>query len=285
MAQRHYRGKMMKKLSASISDLLSMQRRSQHGSSTCCEPTEGSSGLHHATQMGNVTMLKMLLQNKVQPTDAEDAKGRTPLHYAVALSSTDAASLLLSHGACSDAVDCNGTTPMHIACEDGMLDAVNLLFYYRADVCAVNSAGKTPFDVACEFGRFKTVKLLLDSGVPTKFLMQAHPTTATVKHQRHAISGFHLAARQGHLQVLTLLLEYGWPIDRLLPAGTALHEAAANGRLEVVRFLIHAGAEVDVPNVDGHTPLDLAKKSAHKSPISAKEIRYLLKGAPAPSPG
>lgn len=70
--------------------------------------------------------------------------------------------------------------------------------------------------------------------------MQAHgTTTATFKQQKHAVSGLHLAARQGHLEVLTLLLEYGWPIDRLLPSGTALHEAAANGRLEVVRFLIH----------------------------------------------
>jgi hypothetical protein len=46
-------------------------------------------------------------------------------------------------------------------------------------------------------------------------------------------------------------------------------------------MVVQAGAEVDVPNVDGHTPLDLSKKNAHKSPISAKEIRYLLKGAPA----
>jgi|GEM_PF-2766826 len=52
---------------------------------------------------------------------------------------------------------------------------------------------------------------------------------------------------------------------------TALHEAAANGNLQVIHTLIAHGAKVDARNSTGETPLHLAARFGH---INA--VRYLL---------
>ncbi|KAI0269072.1 ankyrin repeat-containing domain protein, partial [Russula aff. rugulosa BPL654] len=40
---------------------------------------------------------------------------------------------------------------------------------------------------------------------------------------------------------------------------TPLHQASANGRIEIVRLLIEHGANVEAKNDEGETPLDVAR--------------------------
>jgi catechol 2,3-dioxygenase-like lactoylglutathione lyase family enzyme len=57
----------------------------------------------------------------------------------------------------------------------------------------------------------------------------------------------HLAAAEGHLDCVRLLLRLGFPVDRRdrLDHATALHWAASGGHLDVVKRLLAAGADVD----------------------------------------
>ena len=52
---------------------------------------------------------------------------------------------------------------------------------------------------------------------------------------------------------------------------TALHDAAKRGSLEIVKFLVETGAEIDVRNNNNETPFYLSNRNEHKE-IS----KYLL---------
>ncbi|XP_023994595.1 caskin-2-like [Salvelinus sp. IW2-2015] len=72
-----------------------------------------------------------------------------------------------------------------------------------------------------------------------------------------ADSGFntplHLAARNGHKDIIRLLLKAGIDINRATKAGTALHEASLYGKTEVVRQLLEAGIDVNIRNTYNQT--------------------------------
>ncbi|VDM40376.1 unnamed protein product [Toxocara canis] len=219
--------------------------------------------------MGNTIMARTLLESRVVWVDEEDSKGRTALHYAVQHNNAELTSLLLANGANVDAVDYAGSSAAHFACKHGIIDAVNLLAYYKADLCAVDKSGKTPFDLACEHGRAKMVDRMLESGIPLRSLQMIGDS--------HYASALHLAARNGHVQICSRLIQHGWQINMLTSQGSALHEAAAYGRVEVVRFLLHAGIDATALNSFEQTAADVSKKAAARNPITSKEIRFLLR--------
>ena len=73
-----------------------------------------------------------------------------------------------------------------------------------------------------------------------------------------------VAAKNGHLEVVRLLLEAGANKERKGKTGaTALILAAETGRLEVVRLLLQAGADKDAANENGKTALILAAEKGH----------------------
>ncbi|HLP34980.1 MAG TPA: ankyrin repeat domain-containing protein, partial [Amoebophilaceae bacterium] len=87
----------------------------------------------------------------------------------------------------------------------------------------------------------------------------------------------HLAAQNGHLEVVQALLEKGAPVDALAKDNAApLHLAAQNGHLEVVKELLEKGAPVDALAKDNWTPLHLAAFNGHLEVVQA----LLEKGAP-----
>ena len=72
--------------------------------------------------------------------------------------------------------------------------------------------------------------------------------------------GLLLAAKEGHLEVVRLLLEAGADKDAAdTDSWTALSTAADNGHLEVVRLLLEAGADKDAAeDTDSWTALHIA---------------------------
>ena len=82
--------------------------------------------------------------------------------------------------------------------------------------------------------------------------------------QEHGRTALHLAARSGHSEVASTLLEGGAEIDARNPFGlTPLHLAAIWGHLDTAELLVANCADVGAENADRSTPLHLAVARDH----------------------
>ena len=74
----------------------------------------------------------------------------------------------------------------------------------------------------------------------------------------------HVAARSGHADILSLLLEHGADIDgQDIYGQTPLHRASRNPQVEAVQCLLDHGADVNALDINDWTPLFLAASEEH----------------------
>ena len=73
---------------------------------------------HECAQVGNIEILKYLLDNKHIEIDIVDEDGWTPLHYACNLSRHEVVKFLISRGANVNALDYEGKTPLSLVITD-----------------------------------------------------------------------------------------------------------------------------------------------------------------------
>ena len=89
---------------------------------------------------------------------------------------------------------------------------------------------------------------------------------------QHGTTALNFAAFNGHTDIVQLLLEAGADKDSSNELGsTALHSAAWRGHLEVVKLLVEVGCDKDIVDHGGRRPLHRAAQNGH-----SEVIRYLL---------
>lgn len=156
-----------------------------------------------------------------------------------------------------------GPKPLHAAAAEDDVEQLELLLgpegEFHGNVDAHDPFDYTPLIVAAESGSAQAVALLLKLG--------ADKEAATKLHNSRAL---HYACMEGWPNICRLLLDAGCDIDpRTDDLRTPLFQAAFRNKVECVRILIDAGAEL-VPARDGRTPIDVATDDA---------VRELLKSA------
>jgi ankyrin repeat protein len=200
------------------------------------------------------------------------------------------AKLLLGAGAQATAPNRYGLTPMAIAAGNGSASMIAILLDAGADANAPDPAGDTPFMsvIACRTSR--CVTLLLDRGA------KVDATDAT--YQQTALM---VAVRENHPDIVKLLIARGasvnartrcgptpaWVLPNSqpgfghgigivrggspdrgrrgpIPGGmTPLMYAARDGRMDTVRMLLEAGAEINARDANDITPLITAITNNH----------------------
>uniref|UniRef100_A0A8D3AW14 Caskin-2-like n=1 Tax=Scophthalmus maximus TaxID=52904 RepID=A0A8D3AW14_SCOMX len=236
------------------------------------QDSDGFSALHHAALTGTTELLSALLEAQAS-VDVKDSNGMRPLHYAAWQGKAESVLTLLRSGASVNGVSLDGHIPLHLAAQYGHFEVSEMLLQHQSNPCLVNKAKKTPLDLACEFGRVKVAQLLLSSNMVVALLEgeRKEPTDSAFT------TPLHLAARNGHRDIIRLLLNAGIDINKTAKSGTALHEASLYGKTEVVRLLLDAGVDVNIRNTYNQTALDIVNQftTSHAS----KEIKQLLRDA------
>ncbi|MES2626166.1 MAG: ankyrin repeat domain-containing protein, partial [Pseudomonadota bacterium] len=191
---------------------------------------------------GNARILEMLLQAGADPDMQVSATGDTPLMLAARTGIVDAVDVLLSHGADVNAKESWGsTTPLMWAVAENHSDVARLLLEHGANIEAQTKyippdtgrgfEGALPRDRRAE----EVGPIIFASGELTPLL---------------------IAARDGHLDAVKMLVESGANVDAIAADGkNALGLAIFNGSYDIGDYLIDAGSNVNQADAQRFTPL------------------------------
>jgi len=189
-------------------------------------------GLHRAAWHGDLPKLKSLIASGAN-LDARDARGRTPLHVAAHARQREAVKLLAKAGAKLDVL------------EDDRYDAVT---------------------IASVADDVQTLALLLSLGASAKQVTSRYDGTALIA-----------AAHLGHDEVVRQLIAAGAPLDHVNNLHwTAAIEAVVLGdgglrHQRTLSALIDAGANLQLADRQGNTPLQLAKARGYTAMVKLLE--------------
>ena len=186
--------------------------------------------------------------------NSQDDVERTALHLGAQSGDVMIVQQLLSAGADTDIEDELGQTPLHYAAENHSLGISEALLSAKADLNAQDSWGRSPLHLAVCNGNIEVTRRLLAAG-------------AEIRADCQKQTELHIAALNGHEQVLSILLESQQSkkmIYRVDTDGnTALHIGCQSGRAAVTAQLLHyfkQASKVDLQNRAGETALHLASK-------------------------
>lgn len=227
-----------------------------------------------ALRRGDTSAVLALLAHDRTLVRLADAHGKTALHWAAERDDLDLARAAIDAGADIEALTAWGAAPLDWAATMGSIRVADLL-------TALGATGQTVI-VAAGLGQLERVRRAIDTaedlsshrrrGAP---LIATDEWPADSAHVQGDIisDALYAAARNGHTEVVTLLLDRGASPDaKGFFGGTALHWAAFNGHEETVQLLLTRGARVDLrDNRFNATPEEWAREGGH--PEIADRIR------------
>ncbi|XP_026422024.1 ankyrin-3-like isoform X2 [Papaver somniferum] len=155
---------------------------------------------------------------------------------------------LLGKGADPKTSDPKGYSPWHCAAEKGYKDILTKLLSKGVDVNAACENG-TPLANAAAHGKLEAIQILLDNN--------ANPDLSSGR-SFTPLTGSIVSGLPQSLRCVELLLEAGANPDGGSYGVTRLIAAASDGLTEIIKRLIQAGANPDVTNRYGLTPLEIA---------------------------
>ncbi|GLU07657.1 hypothetical protein SLE2022_246060 [Rubroshorea leprosula] len=189
----------------------------------------GVTVLHAAAIGGRTHVCKYLVEEAKVYIDVKDKQfGTTPLHRAILRERFQTAVYLLDKGAKPNAVTRKRFTALHYAADKGPKKLVKLLIMKGAEVDAMTDVG-TPLMVAAYNGRKEFLKVLLDNNADPNLISYDLYSPLLVSMIGQSIECFKM----------------------LLKAG-------ANPNFFVIQCLLNAGADPNVTNNFGITPVEVA---------------------------
>ncbi len=207
---------------------------------------EGRTPLHEAARRGYESIVKLLV-NEGADLKLKNHKGWTPLEDAAASGQATIVEVLLEHHGMvrSPKVDIllkGAHIRMAISKQDKP-KAKRQLGDPQIYVNTSNQHGRTALHNAAKYGRIEIAKALLERGASVN---------AKIEYPEYALWG----------------MSCGHTLDNFeCECITALHYAARNGHVEIVNILLNHGANLNVAGPLNRTPLLLAAESGHLSVV------------------
>ncbi len=207
-----------------------------------------------------------------EDVNARKPDGSTPLQWAVYEVDTKEVERLLDAGADPSLENNYGATPMGLAAEVADVEILKLLLDAGADVDSPNAEGMTTLMLVARTGNVEAAKLLLDRGA-----------TIDAREGFGGQTALMWAAARRHPEMIEFLIDRGAAIDarsavrdyqrhiqaegrpKSLDTGglTPLLYAARENCIRCVDVLLAKGADIDLPDPDGVSPLHVAIMNAN----------------------
>ncbi|WP_419198621.1 ankyrin repeat domain-containing protein [Wolbachia endosymbiont of Rhagoletis cingulata] len=238
-----------------------------------------------AVQDGDLNKVEGLA-NRGASLDTKDNNDWTLLHFAASSNKFDIVKFLLDKNANIKAKDVYGNTPLHVAAQyDSKLEIVEFLLDKNASgINDVNNNGSTPLHVATQGNKPSTVKLLLNRGArievkdsrnrtPLDLAKQeGYTNIVQMIEQRQSDLDEELltAVRDGNLNEVEDLVSQNANVNTTdIYSWTPLHWATFKDHLEIARFLIKKGADINAADKGpyGKKPIHVAAENNSKDII------------------
>ena len=213
--------------------------------------------LHLAARVGDHQVVKILCEAGAS-VDCALGGGGTPLHTAAVEGHIEAARALISAGAGVNTADSHGSTSLLHAVSSAQVEIVKLLLGAGAEVDAEDERGNWPL-------LFAVMNPDNEQGEMVTTLLAAGACVSKVDSKHDGCAPLHFAAMTGNVAHVTALCEKGADVNVLEVHGqTPVFTAMIKNHEKVVRTLIEAGADITKPrSTDGCTLLHGAALLGH----------------------
>jgi len=235
------------------------------GASVDARDRLGARPLSHAAQAGHLAMVDLLLKRGA-PINARNLAGSTALFAAAERGQTAVVQRLIDRGADASLKGRSGLSLVAAAAFAGRASLVKLLLEHGADGQAPDDTGKTPIIYAAASGQLQIVKLLLaqNIGVNARY---ANDLTLLM----WACGPDDSVAEPQALEVVSYLVGAGAHIDDRDARGrTALMISAEGNRPEVVKLLLAHGADPALQDKAGKRAADLTVQSSLRETLTPR---------------
>ncbi len=202
---------------------------------------------------------------QVAPTEAE-LRAYGGLHAAAARGDVADIEARIAAGEDKEAVDARRRTPLHVAVYQKRHDAARALMRLGADPNRLEIDRYDIITIAAVANDVPTLKIALEGGGNPKAVTSIYDGTALIA-----------AAHLGHAEVVRTLIAAGAPLDHVNNLKwTALIESIVLGdggsnHTETLRALVEAGANVNIPDGNGASPLTLARSRGYREMVAILE--------------
>lgn len=213
--------------------------------------------------VGFVVVLAVAPRSSAQVApDETEIRAYRGLFAAAAAGDVPRLDRLLRAGAATSARDRYGRTPAHVAAHFGHHRALRTLLRSGINPNALENDRYDVITIAAVLNDAESIRIAVAAG--------ARATNTTSRYDGTALIA---AAHLGNVEAVRALIDAGAPVDHVNNLGwTALVEAVVLGdggsrHTSVVDLLVRAGADVDIADRSGQTPLDLARERGYEPMI------------------
>ncbi len=223
-------------------------------------------GIHFTALALFLSAMGLTTSSCSQAQKPKSKKISIQLHKAAQENDPMAIHAALDAGAELEAKDSEGRTALMVAAYSNHLEAARVLIDAGANVNAQDRILNSPFLYAGASGFSEIVKMCLKAGADYHV------------YNRYGGTALIPACEKGHLEVIKMLLsDKNYPVNHINKLGwTALLEAiilsdGGKKHQEVLRLLIAGGADVNIADGEGVSPLTHARRRNYKEMVSILE--------------
>ena len=219
-----------------------------------------------------ISVSAALAQSKPADVNKRAVDGSTPLQWAVYEGNVAEVRRLIKAGANVSLANNYGATPMSLAAEAGNTEIIKMLLDAGADVESANADGQTALLAVSRTGNVDAAKLLIDRGakVDAKERFGGQTPLMWASARRHPPLMQYLISKGANVNARSIDRDYqrhvtaeGRPKSMDSGGFTPLHYAVRENCRACVDVLLKNGADINLPDPDGVSPLLLSIMNAN----------------------